>query len=149
MRRRFPLAAVLAAGALALGTTAARSDRADEAAIRVTLNKYFSGKADVMATAFAPGANMTYVRDSMIITPIPQFIERVRESERKAAENAPAKGPEPEKRITSVDIAGNAAIARLDTKRPDMLVVDYMTLLKINGEWLIVNKSFDRVPVKK
>lgn len=149
MRRHLPLTVILAAGALALGTTAARSDRADEAAIRVTLNKYFSGKADVMATAFAPGANMTYVRDSMIITPIPQFIERIRDQERRAGQSDAPKGPEPEKRITSVDIAGNAAIARLDTKRADMLVVDYMTLLRINGEWLIVNKSFDRVAVKK
>jgi len=148
MPRLFPIA-ILAAGALGFATTAARSDRADEAAIRVTLNKYFSGKADVMATAFAPGANMTYVRDSMIITPIPQFIERIRDQERRAPETGRPKGPEPEKRITSVDIAGNAAIARLDTKRSDMLVVDYMTLLKIDGEWLIVNKSFDRVPTKK
>ena len=148
MDRRIPVA-ILAAAALAFGTTAARSDRADEAAIRVTLNKYFSGKADVMATAFAPGANMTYVRDSMIITPIPQFIERIRDQERRSSGSAAPKGPEPEKRITSVDVAGNAAIARLDTRRPDMLVVDYMTLLKINGEWLIVNKSFDRVPVKQ
>ena len=151
MRRHFTFAAVLAAGALAVGATSARSARADEAEIRATLNRYFSGKADVMATAFAPGANMTYVRDSMIITPIPQFIERIREGERRAAgsKESSQTRPEPEKQITSVDIAGNAAIARLDTKRPDMLVVDYMTLLKVNGQWLIVNKSFDRLPIKQ
>ena len=35
---------------------------------------------------------------------------------------------------------------RVDGER---LVVDYMSLLNIKGEWLIVNKSFDMVPLKK
>lgn len=137
----------LASAAMAVTATTLRSTRADEAAIRVTLNKYFSGKSQVMATAFAPGANMIYVRDSLIVMPIPKFIERIRQQEEKAA-GQPAKPDESPKRIVSVDIAGNAAIARLETQRPNALVVDYMTLLNIKGEWLIVNKSFDMIPSK-
>ena len=148
MRRLQSLAALaLASTALALTASAAPSTRADEAAIRATLNKYFSGKSDVMATAFAPGANMIYFRDSLIVMPIPKFIERIRQQEEKAAGQPPKPDQSP-KRIVSVDIAGNAAIARLETQRPNALVVDYMTLLNIKGEWLIVNKSFDMLPAK-
>ena len=146
MRYRLPIIA-LAGAALALSAPAARSERADEAAIRATLNRYFSGKADTMATAFAPGANMIYVRDSLIIVPIPEFIARIRSQEAQAA--AQPRQDNAVKRIASVDIAGNAAIARLETERGERLVVDYMSLLNIGGEWLIVNKSFDMVPLKK
>jgi hypothetical protein len=147
MRYRLPIVA-LAGAALAFSATTARSERADEAAIRATLERYFSGKADTMAAAFAPGANMIYVRDSLIVVPIPEFIERIRTQE-KAAADKPARKDNSVKRIATVDIAGNAAIARLETERGDRLVVDYMTLLNIRGEWLIVNKSFDMVPLKK
>ena len=146
---RYRLAVIALAGAaLAFTAPAARSERADEAAIRATLERYFSGKADVMATAFAPGANMVYVRDSLIIVPIPQFIDRIRTQE-KAAAGQPPKQDTSVKRIASVDIAGTAAIARLETERGDRLVVDYMSLLNIKGEWLIINKSFDMIPLKK
>lgn len=146
MRYRLPIIA-LAGAALALSAPAARSERADEAAIRATLNRYFSGKADTMATAFAPGASMIYVRDSLIIVPIPEFIARIRSQEQQAA--GQPRQDNAVKRIASVDIAGNAAIARLETERGERLVVDYMSLLNIGGEWLIVNKSFDMVPLKK
>ena len=146
MRYRLTIIA-LAGAALALSAPAARSERADEAAIRATLNRYFSGKADTMATAFAPGASMIYVRDSLIIVPIPEFIARIRSQEQQAA--GQPRQDNAVKRIASVDIAGNAAIARLETERGERLVVDYMSLLNIGGEWLIVNKSFDMVPLKK
>ena len=146
MRYRLTIIA-LAGAALALSAPAAWSERADEAAIRATLNRYFSGKADTMATAFAPGASMIYVRDSLIIVPIPEFIARIRSQEAQAA--AQPRQDNAVKRIASVDIAGNAAIARLETERGERLVVDYMSLLNIGGEWLIVNKSFDMVPLKK
>jgi len=146
MRYRLPIVA-LAGIVLALSASAARSERADEAAIRATLNRYFSGKADTMATAFAPGANMIYVRDSLIIVPIPEFIARIRSQENQSA--GQPRQDNAVKRIASVDIAGNAAIARLETERGERLVVDYMSLLNIRGEWLIVNKSFDMVPLKK
>jgi hypothetical protein len=34
-------------------------------------------------------------------------------------------------------------LAKLELKRPSSLIYDYMSLLKIDGEWLIVNKIFD------
>ena len=155
MTRTMLLAAPVAA-ALALAAPPLLSSRADEAAIRATVQRYFDGQrngdADLMGSAFAPGANMIFVRDSALaIMPIPEFVERVREGaakEKAAPKPANPPAPAPQK-VASVDIAGNAAVARLETRRPDMVVVDFMTLLKVRGEWLVVNKSFDRVPVKR
>ena len=45
-------------------------------------------------------------------------------------------------RISSIDIAGNAANARLEIEYPTFTFIDYMHLLKINGEWKIVSKIF-------
>ncbi len=43
-----------------------------------------------------------------------------------------------------LDIAGNAAIAKVTLDYPTVKFTDYMTLLKIDGEWKIINKTFYR-----
>jgi len=48
------------------------------------------------------------------------------------------------KKILSIDRFGDAAVAKLELKGPDWRLNDYMSLLKIDGEWLIVNKIFSR-----
>ena len=44
--------------------------------------------------------------------------------------------------IESVDVAGNAAVAKVVLDYPHVKFTDYMSLLKIDGEWRIVNKTF-------
>lgn len=44
--------------------------------------------------------------------------------------------------IESIDIAGNAASAKIILDYPAVRFVDYMTLPKIGGEWKIVSKVF-------
>ena len=51
-----------------------------------------------------------------------------------------------ETRIVSVDIAGDAAFAKLEIEYPTFTFVDYMHLLKVDGEWKIVSKIFYRQP---
>lgn len=46
-------------------------------------------------------------------------------------------------RIVSISITGMAANAQLEIEFPDFILVDYMNLLKIDGEWKIVNKIFN------
>jgi hypothetical protein len=48
--------------------------------------------------------------------------------------------------IESLDVSGNAAIAKIVLDYPTIKFVDYMSLLKIDGEWKIVNKSFYAEP---
>ena len=42
--------------------------------------------------------------------------------------------------IDSIEITGDVAVARLGLNYPNRHFTDYMTLLKIDGEWKIVNK---------
>ncbi|MGH9904872.1 MAG: PQQ-binding-like beta-propeller repeat protein [Pyrinomonadaceae bacterium] len=44
--------------------------------------------------------------------------------------------------IESIDITGNAAIAKIVLDYPQVKFTDYMSLLKIDGEWKIINKTF-------
>ncbi len=44
--------------------------------------------------------------------------------------------------ITSVDITDNAASVRVEEDYPTSVYVDYLSLLKFNGEWRIVNKIY-------
>lgn len=44
--------------------------------------------------------------------------------------------------IESIDVSGNAANAKIVLDYPAVKFVDYMTLLKINGESKIVSKVF-------
>ena len=120
---------------------------ADEQAIRQAVQYYFDGgrNADsaTMGKAFEPSvAHMLYVRDNKLNdVPIPQFLARI------AAQRTPEFKPDNnQRRVVSVDFAGNAAIAKLEITTPENLVIDYMSLLRVNGEWKIVNKIFDRVP---
>ena len=46
--------------------------------------------------------------------------------------------------MAEVDVAGDAAIAKVELERPDALVTDYMSLLKVDGRWVIVNKIYAR-----
>ncbi|NAY92200.1 hypothetical protein GTQ34_09740 [Muricauda sp. JGD-17] len=47
-------------------------------------------------------------------------------------------------RISNISIAGNAANARLEIEYPDFTFIDFMNLLKVDGEWKIVSKIFYR-----
>jgi hypothetical protein len=46
------------------------------------------------------------------------------------------------RRIERVDVTGNAATGKIVLDYPDAYIVDYMSLLKTNGEWKIINKIF-------
>ena len=50
--------------------------------------------------------------------------------------------------IESIDVSGNAAVAKIILDYPATRFVDYMSLLKINGEWKIVTKIFYAEPKK-
>lgn len=51
--------------------------------------------------------------------------------------------------IESIDVAGNAASAKIILDYPATRFVDYMSLLKIDGEWKIVTKIFYAEPKAK
>ena len=117
---------------------------ADEAAIRQTVQYYFDGGMNrdsvALRKAFHPDARMLFVRDGqLVVVPIGEYIARVAGDRPK-----PGEVDSTRRRVTSVDVAGDAGVARLELEGPDALVTDYMSLLKVDGRWVIVNKIFTR-----
>ena len=55
-------------------------------------------------------------------------------------------GPKQDRKteIVYVDVMGHAAHAKLVIKYPNFSFIDFMNLLKIDGEWKIVGKIFYR-----
>ena len=135
-----------AAVLIALSASGLKARRNDEAAIRQAVQYYFDGgrmgDSATLRRAFHPEARMLFVRDSALaIVPIGEYIARV-------AGNPPKPGAVDStvRRVVSIDFAGDAAIAKLEQRRPSMLVTDYMSLLKVDGRWVVVNKIFSRTP---
>lgn len=89
--------------------------------------------------AFHPDAKLLFTNDNGYNQlPFADWIARIAQSNRAPVERTEA--------ITSIDVAGNAAVARVDLGYAEMHITDYLSLLKIDGEWKIVNKIFTRIP---
>jgi len=132
----FALFAFLAVGVY---TQASEKD-----SVRVPLENYIkgheTGDGEYMKKAFHTEGNLIFVRDGKYATrSFADYI--VGMSGKPAADESKRK-----RSIETIDVAGNAAVARIILDYPTVKFVDYMTLLKINGEWKIVNKSFYAEP---
>lgn len=44
--------------------------------------------------------------------------------------------------IAAIDITRNLAVVKVILDYPDSHITDYMSLIKINGDWRIINKTF-------
>jgi hypothetical protein len=136
MRLVFPIAATILVGATALPA----QQSSDEAGVRTALNHYIQGHATGdgahMRIAFHPNANLYFIRDG-------KYAERTSADYAAGFSGRPATDEgQRKRRIESVDIAGTAAQAKIILEYPGVTFTDYMTLLKIAGEWKIVAKVF-------
>jgi len=117
---------------IALPSAWAQNSAKDLQAIRQTLMHYITNTQ--MQKAFHEQAQLKFVRDGKYRQiSATDFVKRVG--------NGPAR-PKNSIAITQLDIAGNAAFAKLTNRSKGRLVTDYMSLLKINGKWEIVSKVF-------
>lgn len=142
--RPTPLLIATSAALLAAGAANLSARWADEAAIRQTVQYYFDGGKNrdslTLRKAFHPEARMLFARDGeLVLVPIGEYITRVGSERLK-----PGEVDSTERKVVSVDVVGDAAVAKLELKRPSALLTDYMSLLKVDGRWLIVNKIFTR-----
>jgi hypothetical protein len=116
----------------------------EEAAIRATIDHYFkahaTGNGQHLLQAFHPELHMMFVRDGA-------FLQRTRDEFIAGFSGKPADDEAQRKRtIEMIDVTGNAAIAKIKLDYPKVTFTDYFTLLKVNGEWKVVNKIFHSVP---
>ena len=135
------LAMITAVTAIGYRVTA---QSAEEAAVRAALEHYFRGHAtgqgEHFRKVFHADSKLYAIRDGKFwnITS-EQYISR-------ASGTAPADEAKRKRTIESVDITGNAAIAKVVLDYPQVKFTDYMSLLKVDGTWMIVNKTFHAEP---
>ena len=115
------------------------NDLDDYARIEATIGHYLqgaiAGKGDLMRPAFHAQATIFgYVGPDLFAGPIENLFEW-------NDANGPAAGLK--SRITSIDLVGTIASARVETDDwTGHRFTDFFNLLKVDGEWKIMNKVF-------
>ena len=122
-------------------------DTQEKELAKVPLNNYLqaqaTGNGDLIRKAFYAEARiMTFSNGKVTSLGVEEFASRF--SGKGAADEAQRK-----RTIESLDVVGNAASATIVLDYPNIKFVDYMNLLKIDGEWKIVNKAFHAEPKAK
>ena len=145
-RLRHARYAALAAVLLAVGAWIS-APTPDEVAVRAALEHYIQGHAtgdgSHMRIAFHPVARLYWSNaDTLATRTLDEYVAG--SSGHPAPDEASRK-----RRIERIDVTGNAAMGKIILDYPDAYLVDYMSLLKTNGEWRIVNKIFNREMKKK
>ncbi|HWM86765.1 MAG TPA: nuclear transport factor 2 family protein [Kofleriaceae bacterium] len=140
--RMLGLAVLLPASLMAGCSAPADASSSERAAVTATVHRYFKGHitgiGDHYKQAFHPEAKLFSVKDGKLaIVTRDEFAARA--TGKPAADEAKRV-----RRIVSVDIAGDAAMAKVELDYPDVRFVDYLSLLKLDGSWVIVNKIFHR-----
>jgi hypothetical protein len=110
-------------------------------AVKIPLENYIqshiTGNSDFIRKAFHKDAKINAFRDGkLLMLTVEEFA--------KFYSGKPA--PDEDKRRRSfeiIEIVGDAAIARVVLDYPTVKFTDYMSLIKIDGEWKIINKTFN------
>jgi len=131
---------LLLAIALSFAALPAHAREKDEAGARAAVNHYLAGHATGSAAefsaAFHPKAMLYWNRDGA-------FAERTSAEYIAGAPGKPAADEAQRKRsIESLDVTGNVGMAKVVLDYPSVRFVDYLSLVKADGEWRIVNKIF-------
>ena len=139
--RRLPFALLLV---LFAACAPALAQDSEEAAVRAAIEHYFQGHAtgqgEHFRKVFHPDAKLFFIRDGKLTQwTSEEYISRA--PGKPAADEAKRK-----RTIDSVDISGNAAFVRLTLDYPNVVFTDYMSMLKVDGQWKIINKTFYAKP---
>jgi hypothetical protein len=121
----------------------AQSAASEEAAVRAAVDHYLQGHAtgspEEFSKAFHPESMLFWV------TPEGTLGRRTSADYIKGAAGKPAADEAQRKRrILMVDVDGSAAVAKVELDYPSVRFIDYFTLLKVDGQWKIMNKIFHR-----
>ncbi len=134
----------LASAAVPLAVAVAAGESAKERAVREVVARYLAGHATGdgkhWAAAFHPDSKLFWVKDG-------QLAQRSSADFVAGAAGKPAADEASRKRrILSIDVAHDAAVAKVELDYPGRHLVDYLSLLEVDGRWRIVNKIFTTLP---
>ena len=124
-----------------------QAQSAEETAARVPLENYMKGHAtgesEYIRKAFHPDAKVFFNREGKL--------QQLTAAEFAGRFNGkPAVDEAKRKRwIESVKISGNAGFGVIVLDYPTTKFTDYMSLIKVDGEWKIINKTFFAEPKAK
>lgn len=142
MKKNIGLFVLLAVGVLFLGIKVTAQN--EKELVKIPLENYIkaqaTGNGDFIRQAFHKDARIMAFRDGKLLNlSVEEFAGRF--NGKTAEDEAKRK-----RSFEILEISGNAAIARINLDYPTVKFTDYMSLLKIDGEWKIVNKSFHAEP---
>ena len=124
----------------ALSFTSSIAQESDYELVAKTVNYYLEGGTnndfETLKKAFHETATMKYITK--------EGYKEVNALEFFSGMDASKPKQNRETRIEDITISGHAANARLEIEYPTFMFIDFMNLLKIDGEWKIVNKIFYR-----
>lgn len=131
---------ILVLSVAAVSVPAPTSAASEEQAVREAVGHYLKGQSTGdgghYRRVFHPEAKLFAVRDG-------EFWQLSSADYAERAPGAPAADEEQRRRrIEMIDIDGNAAIAKVILDYPQARYADYLSLLKVDGTWRIVNKTF-------
>ena len=129
---------------LAATPSLAQESADEEAAVRAALQHYLiahaTGDGSHHAMVFHPEAKLFWMRDDTLNTRT--SADYIAGSPGRPADDEAQRRRE----IAMVDVTGDAAVGKIVLDYPSALITDYMSLLKIDGQWKIVNKIFTVQP---
>jgi len=117
----------------------------EKQAITATLQNFFEGldnlKAESILKAFHYKAWSVSMRQNQIIHNGVSTWPKTIELAKKDPDN-PFVREKSKKNIVYIDITGSAAQAKVEWVFTDFMYTDYYNLLKVEGRWLIVNRTY-------
>lgn len=138
MFKHLALVCTVLLGGAAMAQAPASSS--DDVLIRETISKYLHGlkfnDVESLKQAFLPNAKLFFVKKDGSLGQLTQaeWYEGFKASAGKEEQG--------DLSIASVDVTGTAASVKVEEDYPKSHYTDYVSLLKLNGEWKIVNKIF-------
>ncbi|WP_269715042.1 nuclear transport factor 2 family protein [Caulobacter sp. NIBR2454] len=127
----------LAGAALAAPVAPAKADPAVLAPLESYLEGHRTGSREAFERAFHPQAELFGIREGKVF----------RETAAQYAARAGSGRASPDdaqrvRTIESVEVTGGAGVAKIVLDYPTVRYTDYMSLLLVDGRWVIVNKTF-------
>ena len=131
---------VVLAGVFLLTATPAQGQHPEEEAVRAAVGHYLQGHATGDGShheqVFHPESKLFWVRDDTLH-------QRTSAAYIAGSPGHPADDEDQrQRRIAMIDITGNMAVVKVELDYPSALITDYFSMLKIDGEWKIINKIF-------
>lgn len=116
----------------------------EDAAILQTVQHYLHGlkfnDVESLKKAFYPEAKLFFVKKNGELGQLSQA------EWYEGFKSIAGKEEEGDLRVASIDVSGNVASAKIEEDYPKSHYTDYVSLLKLNGEWKIVNKIYFASP---